>query len=267
MEITKDTTVLVTGASGGLGAAIARAFHGAGAQLIVTGRRADAMKALAADTGARVVLADLARADEVDRCLDEAGVIDVLVANAGMPGTGALLSFSSVEIDRALDVNLRAPMRMARRAAEAMVARGRGHIVFISSISGKVATMGSSVYSATKFGLRGFSLGLREDLRPHGVGVTTVFPGFIRDAGMFADSGVKLPRGAGTRSPDDVARAVLRAVRKNPAEIDVAAFDQRFGAFLAGISPSLVASLARALGGAKVAKALAESRSHQAKRT
>jgi short-subunit dehydrogenase len=263
MQLTNDTTVLVTGASGGLGQAIARAFHDAGAKLVLSGRNAEAMKSIAAETGARVVLADLARVDEVDRCLDEAGAIDVLVANAGMPGTGALLSFAPEQIDRALDVNLRAPMRMARRAAEAMVARGRGHIVFISSISGKVATMGSSVYSATKFGLRGFSLGLREDLRAHGVGVTTVFPGFIRDAGMFANSGVKLPPGAGTRSPDDVARAVLRAVRKNPAEIDVAAFDQRFGVFLAGFSPSLTASLARMLGGAKVARALAEARSNK----
>jgi uncharacterized protein len=267
MEITNETTVLVTGASGGLGRAIARALHAAGAKLVLTGRNAESLRAAADETGARVVIADLARGDEVARCLDEAGPIDVLVANAGMPGTGALLSFSAEQIDRALDVNLRAPMQMARRAAEAMVARGRGHIVFVSSIAGKVATQGSSVYSATKFGMRGFALALRADLREHQVGVSTIFPGFIRDAGMFADSGVKLPRGAGTRSPDDVARAVVRAVRKNPAEIDVASFDQRFAVFVAGFSPSLVALLARALGGAKVAKALAESRSHQAKRT
>jgi short-subunit dehydrogenase len=263
MEITRDTIVLITGASGGLGRAMARAFHAEGAKLVLTGRDANSLRESADGTGARVVLADLSRPDEVSRCLDEAGVVDVLIANAGLPGTGDILSFAPEQIDRALDVNLRAPMQMARRAAEAMAARGRGHIVFVSSISGKVAMTGSSIYAATKWGMRGFALCLREDLRERGVGVTTIFPGFIREAGMFHNSGVKLPRGAGTRSPDDVARAAVRAVRQNPAEIDVAAFDQRLGARLAGISPRFVASLARALGGGKVAKALAEARSNR----
>ena len=75
-----------------------------------------------------------------------------------------------------------------------MIDRGHGHLVFISSLSGKVASPASSIYSATKFGLRGFALGLREDLAPHGVGVSVVLPGFIRDAGMFAEAAVKLPR-------------------------------------------------------------------------
>ena len=260
MDITSDTTVLITGASGGLGRAMARAFHAEGAKLVLTGRNAEALRHAADETGARIVLADLSRADEVSRCLDEAGAIDVLIANAGLPGTGDIFSFTPEQIDGALDVNLRAPMQMALRAAEPMAARARGHIVFVSSISGKVALMGSSIYAATKWGMRGFALCLREDLKERGVGVTTIFPGFIREAGMFHNSGVKLPRGAGTRSPDDVARAAVRAVRKNPAEIDVAAFDQKLGARLAGISPPFVAFLARAMGGAKVAKALAEAR-------
>ena len=87
-----------------------------------------------------------------------------------------------------LEVNLRAPIALARALAPAMIARGSGHIVFISSLAGKAAAPASSIYSATKFGLRGFALGLREDLRPHGVGVSVVLPGFIRDAGMFADA-------------------------------------------------------------------------------
>ena len=78
------------------------------------------------------------------------------------------------------------------------------------------------MYSATKFGLRGFALSLREDLRSAGVGVSVVLPGFIRDAGMFADTGVKLPLGVGTKAPEDVADAVLRASSTNRAEVDVA---------------------------------------------
>src|ERR1700689_1994794 len=97
-------------------------------------------------------------------------------------------------------------------AAPAMVARGPGHLVFVSSLSGKAAAPASSVYSATKFGLRGFALALRQDLRPHGVGVSLVSPGFIRGAGMFAETGLKLPPGTGTRTPGDVGAAVIRAI-------------------------------------------------------
>lgn len=244
----RDATALVTGANGGIGAAIARALHRRGAKVIVSGRRADALAPLAAELGARVVVADLAVRADVDRCLDEAGPIDVLVANAGLPSSGYCYAFSPEQMERVLDVNLRAPMLMARRLVDGMMERKRGHLIFISSINGKIAVQGSSVYSATKFGLRGFALGLRQDLIPHGVGVTTIYPGFIRDAGMFADSGVKLPAGAGTRSPDDVARAVLKAVRSNPAEIDVASIDQTFGVLLFKLSPSLVGWTTRKLG-------------------
>lgn len=263
MQITSDTTALVTGANGGLGTAIARALRAAGARVVLSGRRADALAPLAAELGATIVLADLADRASAERCIDEAGPIDVLVANAALPSSGPLLDFSVEEIDRALDVNLRAPILMARRAATGMLARRRGQIVLISSISGKVAAPGTSIYSATKFGLRGFALGLREDLHGTGVGVTTVFPGFIRDAGMFADTKVALPRGAGTRSPEDVANAVLRAVREDPAEITVAAIEQSFGALVAGVSHPLVASLQRWLGGTKVSEQIAAAQAHK----
>lgn len=263
MHITSETRALVTGANGGIGQAIARALHAAGAEVIVSGRRADALQPLADAIRARVVVADLADRAQVDRCLREAGDVDVLVANAALPASGPLLDFSPEQIDRALDVNLRAPIMMARAAAAGMLARGRGQIVFISSISGKVAGPGTSLYSATKFGLRGFSLGLREDLHGTGVGVTTIFPGFIRDAGMFADTKVVLPRGAGTRSPEQVADAVLRAVRTNPAEITVAAPEQAFGALLAGISHPLVSAIQRMAGGGKIAKEMAAAQAHK----
>ena len=263
MEITKATRALVTGANGGIGTAIARALHAAGATVVVSGRRADALRPLAEAIGARTVLADLADRADIARCMDEVGPIDVLVANAALPASGPLLEFDADQIDRALDVNLRAPIMMARSAAAGMLERRRGHIVFISSISGKVASTGTSIYSATKFGLRGFALGLREDLHGTGVGVTTIFPGFIRDAGMFADTKVRLPRGAGTRTPEQVAAAVLRAIRDDPAEITVAAIEQSLGALFAGISHPLVASIQRMLGGAKIAKDIAAAQAHR----
>jgi short-subunit dehydrogenase len=137
-----------------------------------------------------------------------------------------------------------------------MAARGAGHIVFMGSLSGKVASPTSSMYSATKFGLRGFALGLREDLRPHGVGVSIVAPSFIREAGMFARTGVKLPPGIGTRSPSDVASAVLRAVERNRAEIDVAPLGLRIGAAIGAVAPQLAADVSRMLGSRRIAAAM-----------
>lgn len=259
MKLTRESTVLVTGANGGIGVAIARAVHSTGARVIVSGRRRDALAPLEAELGARVLVADLANADDVRRLASEAGDIDVLVANAGLPGSGAVVDTPAEDIDRVLDVNLRAPMQLARAFAPGMVARGRGQIVFISSIAGKVAPAGSAIYSATKFGLRGFSLGLRADLASAGVGVTTIFPGFIRDAGMFAATGVKLPPGVGTRSPEDVADAVLRAIADDPAELDVAAIEQRVSAFLGSVTPGAIGPLQRLFGADRISGELAQA--------
>ena len=250
-------TVLLTGATGGLGHAIARQLHGAGASLILTGRRTDVLEPLAQELGARSIAADLADRDAPARLLEEAGEVDVLVANAALPASGLLDSFNVDEIDRALDVNLRAPIVLARLLAPKLAERGSGHLVFISSLAGKAAAPRSSLYSGTKFGLRGFALGLRADLHKHGVGVSTVFPGFIRDAGMFADSGAKLPAGVGTRTPEDVARGVQRAIERNKAEVDVAPRGLRLGALFSGVAPSFAERTTRRMGGDKVAAATA----------
>jgi short-subunit dehydrogenase len=116
-----------------------------------------------------------------------------------------------------------------------------------------------SLYNATKFGLRGFSLALREDLRPHGVGVSAIYPGFIRDAGMFAETNVTLPRGLGTHTSGDVARAVSRAIERDLAEVDVAPLSFRLGARFAGVAPVLAARMARMGGGDRLTQALSEA--------
>lgn len=227
----------------------------------MSGRRAEVLDRLVSDLGDRAesVPADLSSADDVRSLAERAGAVDILVANAGLPGTGKIEEYSSEEIDRALDVNLRAPIHLARAFVPGMVERGQGHLVFISSISGKVALARSSIYSATKFGLRGFAFALRDDLRGTGVGVTTVFPGFIRDAGMFADTGLKLPPGSGMRSPEQVGKAVVRGIERNRAEIDVAAFSQRSGGWLWPVAPSMVAAVTRAAGGVKLAERMADA--------
>jgi short-subunit dehydrogenase len=257
-------TVLLTGASGGIGHAIARALAARGAQLVLTGRRADVLEPLAAELGGRAIALDLADRDAAARLAEEAGEVEILVANAALPASGTLDDYTDEQVDRALDVNLRAPILLAKLLSEPMAARGRGHLVFISSLSGKSAQGGGALYSATKFGLRGFALSLREDLRPAGVGVSTIFPGFIRDAGMFARSGVQLPRGVGTRSPEDVAAAVVRAIERDRAEIDVAPLGVRLGAAVSGLAPALSAAASRRMGAARIAAGLtASGREHR----
>lgn len=249
-------TALLTGATGGLGPAIARALVRRGASVVLTARRVEVLEPLAAETGGRAVACDLSDRDSLLRLVDEAGPVDVLVAGAGNPGSGRIDSFTLEEIDRAVDVNLRAPMILTRLMCEGMAERGGGHIVFISSLSGKAGTVRTSVYAATKFGLRGFAQGVREDLRPLGVGVSTVFPGFIRDAGMFHDSGAKLPGYVGTKTPEDVASAVVSAIEGDRAEVDVAPLGLRLGTTIASLVPGLAARVQRRLGADDLASAM-----------
>jgi short-subunit dehydrogenase len=250
--------VLVTGATGGLGQAIARAFSARGAEVTLTGRRLDLLGELAAELGARAIQCDLSVPAEVDRLIAEAGEVDVLVANAALPGSGHLVDLTQRQIDAVIEVNLRAPIALARGLAPGMIERRRGHLVFISSLSGKAAAPLSSIYNATKFGLRGFSLSVREDLRSDGVGVSVILPGFISGAGLFADADVELPHGVGTRTPEQVAQATIRAVERNQAEVHVSPLPLRVGADFASAAPAVAATITRLLGGERIARAHAE---------
>jgi short-subunit dehydrogenase len=194
-----------------------------------------------------------------------AAELDVFVANAALPASGLVTELTQDEVDGMLEVNLRAPIALARALAPGMIARGRGHMVFVNSLSGKAASAASSIYSATKFGLRGFALGLREDLRAHHVGVSTVLPGFISEAGMFADAQInrpdaqiKLPLGVGTRTPEQVAAAVIKAIERNRAEVDVAPTFVRLGATFAGAAPQVAAAASRLMGSHRIAAEVAE---------
>jgi short-subunit dehydrogenase len=262
MEL-RGSSVLLTGATGGIGHAIARALHGEGASLVLTGRRTDVLEPLAAEVGGRATAVDLSDRAAVDRLLEEAADVDVFVANAALPASGDALDFSVDQIDRALEVNLRSPIIMSRVLGERMAAKRRGHIVLISSLSGKSGQAASSIYSATKFGLRGFGQGLRGDLAPRGVGVSVVFPGFIRDAGMFHESGAKLPKGVGTSTPEQVATAVVRAITADKGEIDVAPAGMRAGTAFAQIAPEISARVAKRLGGDKIAAELASGQAEK----
>lgn len=252
----RGTTVLLTGATGGLGRAIAEALAGRGATLVLSSRKPEQLAELARGLpggGHRPVVADLAEPGAAERLAADAGAVDILVANAGLPASGRLEGFTPEQIGRALRVNLEAPIQLARALLEPMRERDRGHLVFVSSLSGKAATARQSLYAATKFGLRGFALGLRQDLWGTAIGVSLVSPGFVREAGMFADAGVKPPPGLGTTTPRRVAEAVVEAIERDRGEIDVAPFVQRALAGFAHRRPHIAARLSSGVSAGTVA--------------
>jgi len=237
---------LLTGATGGLGGTIARALAGRGARLVLTGRRLDVLEPLAEELGAETIVSDLSDRDEPVRLAEAAGGVDVFVSNAGLPASGPLAEYTVEQLDRALDVNLRAPMLLTHALLPGMVSRDRGHIVFVSSLVAKVTTPGSAIYAATKIGLRSFSLALRQDLHGTGVNTSVVFPTMVRDAGMYADTGAELPSWApALPGPCDVADAVLRAIERDRAEVDVAPLSMRAAGMAASVAPETVARLNR----------------------
>ena len=248
MELT-GSRILLTGASGGLGQAIARRLARYGAHLTLTARNRPALDSLADETRGTVVEADLAKRSDVQKLVKIIGGFDVIIANAGVGGEAGGAELGVKVIDGALDVNLRAPMVLSGAFAQACIAAGRpGQIVLIGSLSGLAPTPDTCLYNATKFGLRGFGLSLRQDLEEHDVGVTMVEPGFIRDAGMFANGGINLPKGIRTKSPSDVAQAVEKAIRTNPAELFVAPSELRAVVTLATVAPGISEAIQRRVG-------------------
>lgn len=242
------STILVTGASGGLGTAMCRELATRGAKLVVTARRAALLEALAAETGAEVLVADLTDRDDLRRVADRAASCDVLVANAGVGQDPPLAELTEDDIDFSIDVNLRAPIVLAHRFATDHIATGRpGQIVLIGSLAGIAASPGTRMYNATKFGLRGFALSLRQELEDTVVGCTHVAPGFIRDAGMFADNDLELPQGVRTKAPADVAAGVVKAITTNPTEVFVSPAELRIASTLGTVAPGVAAFVQRKL--------------------
>lgn len=240
-----DARVLLTGATGGIGGAIARTLAARGAALVLTGRKEDALRGLADELDATTIVADLSRPEEITRLMQDAGDLDVLVVNHALPASGYVNDLEPAKVQNLVAVNLLAPILLAQAAGKAMTQRGSGQVVLVGSLSSKAATAGSAMYNATKFGLRGFALAYRQDLHDSGVGVSLVMPGFVSDAGMFHDTGLEPPAGAGTVTPDQVAHGVLRAIDKDRAEVTVAPAGLRAGTTLSHLLPEVSALLQR----------------------
>jgi short-subunit dehydrogenase len=256
-----ESEVLLTGAAGGIGRAIASTLAERGATLLLSGRNIEGLERLAGQLpggGHRVLPADLANQGAAERLAAEAGAVDVLVANAALPGSGELGDLTPDEITRAIRVNLESPIQLTRAFLPAFRRRGSGHFIYITSLVSKAGSPLATMYSATKTGLRSFAFALRADVNADGIGVSIVSPGFVREAGMFADSGAKASWTMGTTSPNHVASAVAKAIERNRVEVGVAPIRQRVMAHTGLFSPSLTVRTMSGRTARKMAKAVAD---------
>ncbi len=178
-------TALITGASGGLGGAIARAFHAQGAAIVLSGTRRDALEALASELKdrAHVTPCDLLDKASVEALVPAAeaalGSVDILVNNAGVTRDSLFMRMKDVEWDSVLAINLTAAFRLSRAALKGMMKRRNGRIINITSIVGVIGNPGQGNYAAAKAGMIGMSKTLAAEVAPRGITVNCIAPGFI----------------------------------------------------------------------------------------
>lgn len=221
MEIT-DAVVLVTGGSRGIGRATAELLAARGAQVLCAGRNEAMLHEVAGRCGGTALVADLREAGAADRLvaqsMDRFGRLDAVVANAGIGHAGPVADMTGAQVAELVDVNVRAPLLLARAAvaafgdqARAGDRRNRG-LCFVTSIAGAVGVPGESVYSATKTAVESFAVLLREELRGQQVGVSTVLPGVV-DTEFFAQRGQPYDRRFPRPIPTErVARVIVEAL-------------------------------------------------------
>ncbi|HXP05758.1 MAG TPA: 3-oxoacyl-[acyl-carrier-protein] reductase [Stellaceae bacterium] len=212
---------LVTGASGGIGGAIARALHGQGATVALAGTREAALKSLAGDLGERahVLTADLSQPDEPDRLIKEAeaalGQIDILVNNAGITRDALAMRMRDEDWQAVLEVNLTAGFRLIRAALRGMLRRRHGRIISITSLVGIVGNPGQANYAASKAAIIGMSKSIAAEVATRGISVNCIAPGFISTA--MTDALTNEQRARGTAAipmgrfgmPDDIGAAAV----------------------------------------------------------
>jgi short-subunit dehydrogenase len=228
----QDTAAIVTGASRGIGPHIASALADQGARVALVARSEPELAAVAGelrDAGATVleVPADVTSPEERRRVVEtverEFGAIDVLVNNAGGDAQREFDRLSEEEVEAIIELNLTSAVILSRLVLPGMLARGRGHVVNVSSMAGRISFPFSEAYGAAKDGLIAFTRVLRADYRRRGVSASTLILGPVREAGIgqrtIEQVGLKLPPKRLTVSPADVGKATVRAVAKDRAEL------------------------------------------------
>ena len=218
MEQLKGMVVLLTGGSRGIGPIVAEALAKRGTDIALAARSKSGLDDVATrlrELGIKALAMpiDLRQPSQREKLiadvLSEFGKIDILVNNAGLETEGAYAELSWASIQETIEVNLIAPMALTRLVLPGMLERKAGHIVNIASIAAKSGAPYAATYSGTKAGLAEWTRALRLELAGTGVHFSTIFPGYVREVGMFAKFGTRPPWLVGSCAPSQVANAVL----------------------------------------------------------
>ena len=273
MKELSGSTALLTGATGGLGAAIAHALASQDVRVVLSARREQALRALTEELrtdGAREptdVSADLRDqrdvATLVERAEQAVGAVDIVVHNAAVEACAAFERLTPDELEEIVAVNLTAPLELSRRAIPGMLERGRGHVVFVSSLSGFAGTAFQAPYAATKGALNTLSRSLRAEFADRPVGFSLVAPGSVAGEGMFARGqrdGITVPKALRLTSAEAVGRAVVEAVRNDAPEVLVYPGPIKPTLALGTVAPRLTERLNERLGLATLFRPAAEAR-------
>jgi short-subunit dehydrogenase len=238
----------------------------------VSGRREDALAEVVAELTALGVKAvsvpaDLSDLSQVDPLIEGAeaalGPIDVLVNNAGVESVGAFTTYTRDELTSMVDVNLTAPLLLTHRLTPGMLTRGRGHVVFISSVAGKIGPAFNEPYAATKAGLVALTQSLRAEYLEDPIGFSVICPGFVAGDGMYArmvEDGHRSNRVMSQTTTEKIADAVVRAIRGDRPEIIESGAPIRPMLALAQLSPRLVERLTPRVGITDLFRRVAASR-------
>lgn len=230
MTIIAGQTVLLTGASRGIGVFIARALAKEGATIVGVSRSPAGLIQVATEVKALGgqwigIPYDITKVEELPTLVhnieQEAGSIDILINNAGIEIYKPFQDYSTTDLHCVLSTNLLAAMELSRLVLPSMLRQHKGHIVNIASLAAKKGPAYNSIYAASKAGLLMWSDAVRQELTGSGVEISVICPGYVSEQGMFAATGIPAPSLAGTSKPTDVAKAVIRSIRQNQAEVVV----------------------------------------------
>jgi short-subunit dehydrogenase len=248
MKQLKGMTVLLTGGSRGIGPVVAYALARRGADIAIAARSKSGLDDVATQLrafgiDALAIPADLReqshREELIDAVLKRFGKIDILINNAGLETEGAYAELSWPDIQATIDVNLVAPMALTRLVLPGMLKRKTGHIINIASIAAKSGAPYAATYSGTKAGLAEWTRALRLELAGTGIRFSTIFPGYVREVGMFAKFGIRSPWIVGSCAPSQVAEAVTDALENGRTEKIVNSRPLRYSFALNEVSPAL----------------------------
>lgn len=242
----KAKKILITGATSGVGLMLANNLHEAGHEVWATGRNSSVLKNLA-ENGIHTIEADLTVDQSFDSLFQDLGTPDTIIHCAGIGTFSYLLDMDEREMEKMLQVNVLAPMKLTKYFAEKMKLRGSGHFIFVASQAGKVATPKASVYAASKHAIIGFANAIRMELKEFGVVVTTINPGPIDTP--FLDLADKTGNYRNSMrkhllAPDKVVSSIERVIEKPVREVDLPSY-MSLTSKLYALAPSIVETVGK----------------------